>query len=620
MKSRKNLINMVQSRIAFFLFLMFMSAAFCGCGGDDGGGTAALTGSRQDVTSIDTRSYMPLSASGSLVYSDGDRVYEAKNLGEIDAAGVRATIYGTEASNNLFNVDSDSINLCGSKSAVFDRPIALFSKKNDPYGLNTTSVTIGGQKTNISSSFAGSERISTGAGTFDALRFQLIYYKNDAGDIDYTRDMYLAKNVGLVMDRVSANGRDSVMTLISGNTGSAVYSRQKKEWALLIYSCGRNPSNDLSKYLYDQLKRFENTGIGKNAYVVAQIVPTNAVLSGYATRFSLDDDRLTTVRTISDRTVNTGSTSEIMSFYNWAIDAYPAEHYALFISGHGSGAISILYPGDAGAPRQSIAYDDTAKDSLKLYELSETYRSVTAKLGKKIDVIVYDSCVMQMVEVAHQLKDFADYFVASQAALAGKGVDTLEFSKKFNASSDHSALAVSKMLVDAYIDSTYITDANLTMSVTKLSMCDRVRTLVDSFAAGMSEIKSDTDSVAFLMAVYGAQRFGSLDYNDYSSCYIDLFDFAATLATYIDAGPARAAAQSLIDIQNEKSFVVYSRVRGDYFKASKGISIFMPKFSKDWVNSNYTREQYRYFIDFGRDGKWYDFLNDWSALLGANGL
>jgi hypothetical protein len=326
------------------------------------------------------------------------------------------------------------------------------------------------------------------------------------------------------------------------------------------------------------------------------------------------------VKSITGRTVDTGNTSEILSFYNWAVDAYPAEHYALFISGHGSGAISILYPdGDNGAPAKAIAYDDTAKNSLKLYELSEVYRNITAKIGKKIDVIVFDSCVMQMFEVAYQLKEFGEYFVASQAALAGNGIDMLGFSGKFSRSSDHSALNVSKMLVDAYIESPGISNANLTMSVTRLSMCDQLKTLIDSFADGIAEIKSDTDAVAFILAVYGSQRFGSLNFDDYASGYVDLFDFAITLDRYMDSGAAKNAAMALINIEKEKSFVVYNRIKGDYFKAADGISIFIPKQSKDWINANYTRDQYRYFTDFGRDGKWYDFLNEWSVLLGNNG-
>jgi hypothetical protein len=195
----------------------------------------------------------------------------------------------------------------------------------------------------------------------------------------------------------------------------------------------------------------------------------------------------------------------------------------------------------------------------------------------------------------------------------------LEFCNKFKAAADHSALNVSKMLADAYIDSPRISNANMTMSVTKLSMCAQVKTLIDSLAGGIAEIKSDTDSVAFLLAVYAAQRFGSADYNDYANCYVDLFDFAITLARYIDSGTAKNAALALINIEREKSFVVYNRIKGDYFKAADGISIFIPKQSADWINSNYTREQYRYFSDFGRDGKWYDFLNEWSSMLKNNG-
>jgi|GEM_PF-5196980 len=619
---KRKLATLMQIALSVLFVLQF---ALGGCGGDGGAGIVENNDdsmfSEDEVITVEPALYLPLNTSSSLVYSNGEKVYEAKYIGEVNAAGVRAVKFGSTDTYNLFSVDSNSITLCGTESLVFDAPITIFSNKTNLYEENTSSVTINGVKNFVSSYFTGREKVTTEAGTFNTLRFQTFFMKSETGEVNFERVMNLAKNVGIVADKIIVSGRENATTLIAGTTDTAVFSKPKKEWAFLIYACGHNPSNDLSTQLYNQLKQFGNTGIGKSAYVVAQIAPSNAVLSGRATRFALTDDQLVAVRTITERTVNTGATSEIISFYNWAIDAYPAEHYALFISGHGSGAISILYPqGEIGAPAKAIAYDDPAKDSLKLYELSETYRAVTAKLGKKADIIVFDSCVMQMFEVAYQLKDFAEYFVASQAAQTGYGIDMLAFSKKFTTDSDHSPLGVSRMLVDAYIDSTSTTNVDTTMSVTKLSMCDQLRKLLDSFADGINEIKSDTDSVAFVLAVYGSQRFGSLDYNDYASCYVDLFEFAATLEKYIDSGPAKTAAASLLEIAKEKSFVVYNRVKGEYFKSAGGVSIFIPLQSKDWINSNYTRDQYRYFTDFGRDGKWYDFLNGWSTQLGNNGL
>lgn len=598
----------------FFIALLFiLPLAVCGCGG-------GAVYPDDTLSAFETASYLPLNSSNTLVYSNGEKVYEAKYMGEVDAAGVRAVKFGCDGFYNLFSEDSDSINLCGTDSFVFDRPLTLFSKKAQLYEQNTSSVTINGQKTLISSYFTGFEEVTTTAGTFSTLRFQITYMKELTGEVDRMQVINLAKNVGIVVDRIITPSIESATTLIAGTTENAIFTKQKKEWAFLIYSCGHNPSNDLSTALYNQLKGFENAGIGRSAYMVAQIAPTNKVLYGLTTRFALENDRLAAVKTITGRSVDTGDTSEIMNFYNWAAAAYPAEHYALFISGHGSGAISILYPdGGLKAPGRVIAYDDTARDSLNLPKLSEVYRSLVSQIGKKIDIIVYDSCVMQMFEVAYQLKDFADYYVASQAALAGEGIDMLEFSKKFNSNADHSALSVSKMLTDAYVDSPGRSNSHLTMSVTKLSMCSQVKTLIDSFADGLEEIRKDSDASAFLQAVYGVQRFGSLDYNDYTGCYADLFDFAQLIDKYIDPGKAKSAATALIQIENEKSFVVYNRNKGDYFKGADGISIFIARRSADWINSNYTRSQYRYFSDFGRDSKWYDFLDGWSALLSADG-
>ncbi|HNY13493.1 MAG TPA: hypothetical protein PKK26_18055, partial [Candidatus Wallbacteria bacterium] len=321
-----------------------------GCGGGEGGGITSLS-YLTDTTGrpiYDTASCLPMTPACSLVYSNGESVYEAKYLGQFAAAGMTASKFGTAAIYNLYGSGTDGIYLCGSESQVFGAPVKLCKNKVKLYDECTSAVTINGKTTLVSSMFTGSEVITTGAGTFNTLKFEMIFSDAQTGGVNYIRTINLAQNIGIIADRTTNQGQISMTTLIAGTTETAVYTKPKKEWAILIYSCGHNFSSDLSPYLYNQIKQFDGTGIGANAHVVAQIAPTNAVLGGKTTRFALENDRMTAVKTITDRAVDTGATSEITSFYNWAIDAYPANHYALFISGHGSGAISVLYPDGSG--------------------------------------------------------------------------------------------------------------------------------------------------------------------------------------------------------------------------------------------------------------------------------
>ena len=601
---------------SFFLIAVFCLILSAGCGSDQNNIISVESEDPDEIYSIATDSYLPLQSSSILVYSNGEKVYESKYIGEVDAAGTRAVKFGSAEVYNLYNLDSDSINLCGDERASFDSPLTLCGRIANLYEENTSSVSIGGKTYSILSVFTGKENITTPAGTFDTIKFELTYKDGATGNIELRRVINLCKNVGIVADvqTSSSNARNETI-LIGGTTETNIYSRPVKKWAFLFYSCGHNPSNDISVELYDQLKQLSGGGLEKSAYIVAQLAPSNQVLNGVTTRFTVENGSLKTIKQISDRIVDTGRTDEIISFYKFAIDAFPAEHYALFISGHGSGAISFFYPDGKNSPAHSIAYDDSASNSLKLFELTEAYKAVTAKLGKKIDIIVYDSCVMQMFEVAYQLKDFADYFVASQANLAGEGIDLTEFSKFFNASTDFSALNVSKMLVNAYIDSKTITASERTLSVTDLSKASLVKSAIDKFADGIMDIKNDSDLSALIKAVNDSQNFGPPYFEGFTNNYIDLFDFSILIDRYIDSGPAREAARELINLENQKTFVVYNKTKGDRYKKADGISIFIPKSKSAWVNNNYNKEQYKNFLDFGRDCRWYEFIDSWGAMM-----
>ena len=105
--------------------------------------------------------------------------------------------------------------------------------------------------------------------------------------------------------------------------------------------------------------------------------------------------------------VNMGSPQTLVDFVSYAMHNYPASHYALVLWDHGGGL-------------SGVCWDDSG-DNLNLYEIRNALDAIYSEFNIKIDVLGFDACLMGMMEIAYQLKDYVDYVVFSQEVEPGYG-------------------------------------------------------------------------------------------------------------------------------------------------------------------------------------------------------
>ena len=70
---------------------------------------------------------------------------------------------------------------------------------------------------------------------------------------------------------------------------------------------------------------------------------------------------------------------------------------------------------------RGIAYDDGAADCLDNQELKRVLATAHRVLGRKVDLVGMDACLMTMIEVAYQLRDHAQVLVGSEEVEPGPG-------------------------------------------------------------------------------------------------------------------------------------------------------------------------------------------------------
>src|SRR6266850_3036351 len=100
--------------------------------------------------------------------------------------------------------------------------------------------------------------------------------------------------------------------------------------------------------------------------------------------------------------VDMGDPQALADFLSWGVDAYPASHYLVVLWDHGYG-----WSGGFGN-------DLTDGDHLSLAEVREGLTQGARHLGRPFDVLGFDACLMQQVDVLFELSGVADYFVGAE--------------------------------------------------------------------------------------------------------------------------------------------------------------------------------------------------------------
>jgi hypothetical protein len=387
----------------------------------------------------------------------------------------------------------------------------------------------------------------------------------------------------------TSNGEAYVRRLVQMNHSAAVKT-DGGNWTFMVYLDG---DNNLEVDCIDIFLDLSSVGSTADVNIVVQLDR----ISGHDDRFGdwTDCKRFHVTEgmtptpgnaTLDLGEVNMGDLYTLANFVNWTISSYPADKYCLVLSDHGSGCASV----------QSVCFDETSSnDALSLPELSQALSVAPAKM----DVIYFDACVMGMVEVAYQIRDYADVMVASEeVGWSGAPYDYYLSSLTANPSMSTGELA--DVIVSGYIDFTSANSLMSTMSGVDLSQMLALETAVDSFAQTLNNSESSFNDE--IRKARGQAEGYMGPFLDLYGWYMDLYHFAELVYQYIDD----------FDIRNNASQVMASVsnaviVEGHYdHPNSHGLSIFFPC----KTDSHYSTFMTAYSTtDFAEDTVWDAFID-----------
>ncbi|MCX5792318.1 MAG: clostripain-related cysteine peptidase [Elusimicrobia bacterium] len=113
-------------------------------------------------------------------------------------------------------------------------------------------------------------------------------------------------------------------------------------------------------------------------------------------------------------TVDMGDYKQLVEFGKWAKQNYPAKKYMLIVWNHGDGWKTRSLHGETVL--KGISYDDETGNGITTVQLGTAVREMGG-----VDIYASDACLMQMAEVAYELKDAARITVGSEENEPGDG-------------------------------------------------------------------------------------------------------------------------------------------------------------------------------------------------------
>jgi hypothetical protein len=266
-----------------------------------------------------------------------------------------------------------------------------------------------------------------------------------------------------------------------------------------------------------------------------------------------------------------GSPETLRQYLCWGVSAYPAEHYVVVVWDHGGGWKSLLV-------------DDTSGSRMMLDGFGHALESVAAQLGRKLDMVVFDACLMSMVEVADQLKNAADHTVSSQAEVAGQGFPYHLLLDRLSRNPDQCPGDYAKGMVDDFV--AYYANKKAIATAFDESKIQPLVAAIDNVSItlinGMAKYRNEIGSArSNAQSLYGGTN-GVF-------WFVDLKVFMDQLAFRI-ANPTVTAQAAAVD--SAMVSATYSRHSDQLDGKENGLSINFPPNKNKYYDKNYLAQNY----------------------------
>ncbi|KYK29248.1 hypothetical protein AYK20_06055 [Thermoplasmatales archaeon SG8-52-1] len=361
------------------------------------------------------------------------------------------------------------------------------------------------------------------------------------------------------------------------------------EWTIMIYLNGDNALSVAQGVILEEIRQVGSTAELQLAVLIDQnqdddtklyyIIGTTLVQQSWPSESSMDD-----ADTIKDFVLKVQSD-------------YPANHYELIISSN------------KGSGWQGICWDDHGDGiMITMPELLDALNQITNNGADKLDILGIETCMTGNTEVAYQIRNCVDIFIAyPECGVIGDW----PYSEAFNDLIATPAMTPSEYAiatVEYFVPKNYPQyDMITTMAATELSyldeLADQINDLAVEFMTNLDEYREQITSALESARIYAL--LWDIDY------YIDFYNFLELL-TINDP--------NVVDLKDNIMSIMDSAVIANKHlidDPSHGLSIYFPRRSSDYNDSLRYDELPSPYEEtlFAIDTQWDEFLKNYLGII-----
>ncbi len=360
-----------------------------------------------------------------------------------------------------------------------------------------------------------------------------------------------------------------------------------KKWTVMVYM---NAKNDLEINGLNDVNEMEMVGSSDEVNIVVELGRINGATAvdgdwSGSRRYLIkkDDDisHITSPILMEMPKTDMGDWKHLVDFAEWSMEKFPARHYMLVVWNHGSGWIkSKEIPAIKG-----ISYDFVTGNHMSIPHFGMAMKEIG-----KIDILAMDACLMQMAEVAYQVKDYAHYIVASEENEPSAGYNYTSVFGLLVENPDMSALELGKVIIDAFVNHYKPLFKNVMHSAIKAAALDEFKVLLDDWTKNVMKVINPR---SVIKARSSAQSFAYSENKD-------IYHFIKLLSKMSKNEEFIKKSDNLLKFMDDE-LIIHNRVSGSRYPNAYGLAICLP----NRLYSNYGELKWALDSQWDEFTKWY---------------
>ncbi|MDD5658325.1 MAG: clostripain-related cysteine peptidase, partial [Elusimicrobia bacterium] len=358
---------------------------------------------------------------------------------------------------------------------------------------------------------------------------------------------------------------------------------EPKEWTIMVFLNGHNNLDEFGEL---NIKQMEKVGSNDRVNIVVQWAslgkPTKRMLIQRSETGEIGSPVIEELPA-----VDMGSADQLYEFFRWTHERFPAQRYMVDLWDHGAG---WHLKGRENFNPLDISWDDQTGNHITTEQLGDVMRRAKELIGRPIDVLGFDACLMAMAEVMAQVADSVRYFAGSEQTEPGAGWPYEKVLKQWLAAEADDGAALVKALTEQYV-AAY--GRNVNFSGLDLTNFPAFIEAVKPLAAELAKL-DDAKLAEARKIAKAVRRYAYSDYGD----FLDLVERLGKGPGAVVSASALAAAAAAY-----KALVVANAATPDV-SGSNGMSVWLPMKAALW-------QQYgpRYL------GLVWHLLSDWGGFV-----